>query len=111
MTATPVVEKTQVDEDGSGISVHDIASWMHHESLTLVVENDWVNGIFDDHGGLVQMMTCERSQESLQLACHMLEGTICHLFKRCGDPRRRWDACTHEYVLKDQMQSTTAMVL
>merc|ERR1711959_431511 len=68
----------------------DTSRWMHHQSLTLVVENDWVNGIFDDHGGLVQMMTCDRSHESLELACHMLEGTICHLFNRCGDPLNRW---------------------
>jgi len=98
-------------EDPSGFNVNDIASWMHHQSLTLVVENDWVNGIFDDHGGLVQMMTCDRSQESLELACHMLEGTICHLFNRCGDPQRRWDACAHEYVLKDTMMSTATKLM
>jgi len=89
----------------------DVSSWMHHQSLTLVVENDWVNGILDDHGGLVQMMTCDRSQESLQLACHMIESTICHIFNRCGDPWRRWDTCHHEYVLTDQMQSATLKVL
>lgn len=98
-------------EDPDGFNVHDIASWMHHQSLTLVVENDWVNGIFDDHGGLVQMMTCDRSQESLELACHMLEGTICHIFNRCGDPQRRWDACAHEYVLKDTMMSTATKLM
>lgn len=97
--------------DRSMDPVDDLSSWMHHQSLSLVVENDWVNGIFDDHGGLVQMMTCDRSEESLQLACHMLEGTICHLFNRCGDMRQRWTACAHEYVLKDQMQSTTLHVL
>jgi lipase ATG15 len=89
----------------------DLSNWMHHQSLTLLVENDWVNGIFDDHGGLVQMMTCDRSQESLELACHMLEGTICHIFDRCGDPRRRFDSCAHEYVLKDTLQSKTFEVL
>lgn len=89
----------------------DVASWMHHQSLTLVVENDWVNGIFDDHGGLVQMMTCDRSQESLELACHMLEGTICHIFNRCGDSRNRWESCTHEYVLKDTVTTTATKVL
>lgn len=97
--------------DRSMEHVDDLSSWMHHQSLSLVVENDWVNGIFDDHGGLVQMMTCDKSEESLQLACHMLEGTICHLFNRCGDMRQRWTACAHEYVLKDQMQSTTVHVL
>merc|ERR1712151_1055949 len=28
--------------------VSDQTSWMHHESPTLKVENDWVNGVFDD---------------------------------------------------------------
>jgi hypothetical protein len=89
----------------------DAARWMHHQSLTLVVEDDWVNGIFDDHGGLVQMMTCDRSQEALELACHMLEGTICHLYDRCGDPLNRWESCTHEYVLKDTVMTTGAKAL
>jgi len=92
--------------DGPLADSSDISSWMHHESLTLIVENDWVNRIFDDHGGLVQMMTCDRSQESLELACHMLEGTICHIFDRCGDPLQRWDRCTHEYALKDTIKDT-----
>ncbi|CAK0838586.1 unnamed protein product [Prorocentrum cordatum] len=86
-----------------------ISNWMHHQSLTLVVENDWVNGIFDDHGGLVQMMTCDRSEESLQLGCHMLEGTICHLLSSCGDVHGRFTACSHEFLtdMNDQGQSTS----
>jgi len=102
--------KTDDEQQASGAGA-DASRWMHHQSLTLVVENDWVNGIFDDHGGMVQMMTCDRSQESLELACHMLEGTICHLYNRCGDPLNRWEACTHEYVLKDTVKTTATKVL
>eukprot|EP00929_Paragymnodinium_shiwhaense_P091773 TRINITY_DN51676_c0_g1_i1.p1 TRINITY_DN51676_c0_g1~~TRINITY_DN51676_c0_g1_i1.p1 ORF type:complete len:1130 (+),score=227.18 TRINITY_DN51676_c0_g1_i1:70-3459(+) len=91
--------------------ITDASSWIHHESLTMIVENDFVNGIFDGHGGLVQTMTCDRSKESVQMACHMLEGTVCHLFNRCGDPWRRWDHCAHEFVLKDEISRTTAKVI
>ena len=28
-------------------------NWIHHQSVTIVVDNDWVNAIFDDHGGMV----------------------------------------------------------
>lgn len=102
---------TGVEAGESENHAYDVSKWMHHKSLTLVVENDWVNGIFDDHGGLVQMMTCDRSHESLELACHMLEGTICHLFNRCGDPLNRWNTCLHEYVLKDTVKTTATKVL
>lgn len=85
-------------------------NWLHHQSVSLLVENDWVNGIFDNHGGLVQMMSCERSEESLQLACHMLEGTICHLLRRCGDPRGRWQACRHHFDLHSQISDTARTV-
>jgi len=71
--------------------------WMHHESVTIVVEHDWVNHIFDAHGGLVQMLECERKEQSLLVSCHMLEGTICHLMKRCGDYRHRWHSCVHDF--------------
>ena len=71
--------------------------WMHHESVTLVVEHDWVNNMFDDHGGLVQMIECDRKEQAVMTACHMLEGTICHLLKRCGDHRERWQTCEHGF--------------
>jgi len=110
-----LAERSRAKDDqqgsGPGGDNHDVSRWMHHQSLTLVVENDWVNGIFDDHGGLVQMMTCDRSQEDVLFACHMLEGTICHIFDHCGDPRKRWDACTHEYNLKEFVNTTATKVL
>jgi len=84
--------------------------WMHHESLTMVVENDWVNHIFDEHGGLVQMMECELKQQAIVAACHMLEGTICHLLRRCGDHRHRWDTCEHEFDVHGSISSTVQTV-
>mmetsp|Transcript_17962 Transcript_17962/g.50898 ORF Transcript_17962/g.50898 Transcript_17962/m.50898 type:complete len:648 (+) Transcript_17962:3-1946(+) len=94
-----------------GATGKDAASWMHHQSLTLMVENDWINGIVDDHGGLVQMMTCDRPNEAVSMACHAIEGTICHIFSRCGDPLRRWASCTHEYVIKDYLISKLVKML
>ena len=76
---------------------HSRHMWMHHESVTLVVEHDWVNNMFDDHGGLVQMIECDRKEQAVMTACHMLEGTICHLLKRCGDHRERWQTCEHGF--------------
>jgi len=102
--------RTQDKEEASGEN-SDLSSWMHHQSLTLRVENDWVNGIFDDHGGLVQMMMCDRSHQSLQLACHMLEGTICHIYKRCGDPLGRWYDCAHNFLMEGEVRSTAERMI
>eukprot|EP00397_Hematodinium_sp_SG-2012_P002639 GEMP01002647.1.p1 GENE.GEMP01002647.1~~GEMP01002647.1.p1 ORF type:complete len:1022 (+),score=168.47 GEMP01002647.1:228-3293(+) len=67
--------------------------WLHHEQTTVVVEGDWINNAFDEHGGMVQKIGCEHPEMALMGGCHMLEGTICHFLKHCGDPRHRWSSC------------------
>jgi len=67
--------------------------WLHHEQSTVVVEGDWINNAFDDHGGLVQKVGCEHPDMSFLGGCHMIEGTACHLLKHCGDKRKRWSSC------------------
>jgi len=70
---------------------------LHKKSVSLVFEGDWIQH-FDSHGGLVQTMMCDRSEESVQLACHMLEGAICHILRHCGDQSQRFASCHHEYM-------------
>jgi len=74
------------------------ASWVHHEQITIVVEGDFINNSFDDHGGMVQTLQCAEPDLSLQMACHMLEGTMCHILRHCGDPRGRWTHCEWEFT-------------
>jgi len=75
--------------------IGDIA--VHRRSVTLKFEGDWVQH-FDEHGGLVQTMSCDRSHQGVQLACHMLEGAVCHLVRHCGDSEQRFASCSHEYA-------------
>lgn len=36
---------------------------------------------------------CDLSNKSHQNACHLLEGTICHILEHCGDHRHRFLGC------------------
>lgn len=36
---------------------------------------------------------CEKEDKAHQNACHLLEGTICHLLEHCGDRQHRFDSC------------------
>lgn len=47
--------------------------------------------------GLVQNILCDRPEKSHQNACHLLEGTICHLLKHCGDDKGRFYNCTFDF--------------
>jgi len=69
---------------------------VHTRSVSLVVEGDWVQN-FDGHGGLVQTMSCDQTQKSVVIGCHLLEGAICHLLRHCGDQAQRFAACQHDY--------------
>lgn len=69
---------------------------LHKRSLSLVVEGDWIQH-FDQHGGLVQTMSCDDEDKSLAVGCHILEGAVCHLINHCGDAAGRFATCTHEF--------------
>merc|ERR1711957_78993 len=81
-----------------------------HESLVLVNEGDWVANAFDSQAGMVQKVGCDRSLagDRLHLACHMLEGTICHLLHHCGDHRHRWHKCNYTYDADLQRERSRA---
>lgn len=87
--------KHQTHNSASGRETGDTA--VHQKSVTLKFEGDWVQH-FDEHGGLVQTMSCDRSHQGVQLACHMLEGAVCHLLRHCGDADQRFASCSHEYA-------------
>ena len=53
----------------------------------------------DRQVGLVQQIQCEKPSQAHLNACHVLEGTICHLLKHCGDQRNRFDECEFSYDL------------
>lgn len=40
---------------------------------------------------------CDLSNKSHQNACHLLEGTICHLLEHCGDHRHRFLGCQYSF--------------
>jgi len=88
--------KHQLQQDAGGRRPGNTA--VHQRSVTLKFEGDWVQH-FDEHGGLVQTMSCDRSHQGVQLACHMLEGAICHLLRHCGDHEQRFSSCSHEYAM------------
>jgi len=73
-------------------------SALHRRSVSVVFEGDWVQH-FDEHGGLVQTMTCDQSAsvKSIAVGCHLLEGAIAHLLWHCGDHAQRFESCAHEY--------------
>lgn len=51
----------------------------------------------DEQVGLVQSMLCDRSDKAHQNACHLLEGTICHLLNHCGDHQNRFVNCSFDF--------------
>ncbi|CAD7925903.1 unnamed protein product [Amoebophrya sp. A120] len=61
--------------------------FVHHETLNILVEDDWINNVFDEHGGLLQQIGCDYPNRSMYLSCHLLESVINHLYKSCGEDR------------------------
>ena len=55
-------------------------SGVHHQTTSILVESDWINQIFDEHGGLVQKVACELPGMNMYMSCHCPEGTVAHLF-------------------------------
>lgn len=83
--------------DGSWHRVN--ASALHHRSVSVVTELDWIP-LLDRQVGLVQKVLCERPELAHLHACHVLEGTVCHLLTHCGDHRRRFSGCSFSYDLR-----------
>jgi len=49
--------------------------------------------------GLVQKIICDKEEKAHQNACHLLEGTICHILQHCGDVHERFTDCNFTYDL------------
>jgi len=80
------------------ISPHNaVGHAVHQRSISVIVEGDWIQN-FDGHGGLVQTMGCDQTRKTVAVGCHLVEGTICHLLRHCGDEAGRFSSCRHEYA-------------
>jgi len=69
---------------------------MHHHSVAVVTEFDMITQV-DRQVGLVQNILCDHEGKAHQNACHMLEGTICHLLEHCGDDKGRFAGCEYDF--------------
>lgn len=86
--------------------VHDIGGTtikvnranLHHLSVAVIPEYDPVTMI-DAQAGMIQKISCDTPHLSMQLSCHMLEGTICNLLEHCGDARGRISSCKFEHKI------------
>ncbi|TMW57046.1 hypothetical protein Poli38472_002971 [Pythium oligandrum] len=71
---------------------------LHHRSVTVVPEYDPIT-LIDAQAGMIQKISCNTPHLSMQLSCHMLEGTLCNLLEHCGDARNRIASCKFEHKI------------
>ncbi|OQR80755.1 transmembrane protein [Achlya hypogyna] len=100
--------------------VHDIAGEgsvvdrrrLHHLSTCVIPEAPEYDPItmIDTQSGLIQRITCDSSHLSMQLSCHMNEGTLCNLVQHCGDHRGRFAACDFEHRVSTLSEDLFEMV-
>ena len=84
------------NSDGNVIKIRNKAQ-MDHQSLAIVTAFDLVTQI-DQQVGLIQNVQCDHQDKAVHTsACHLLEGTICHLLKHCGDPKGRFMTCESQF--------------
>ncbi|KAI9905524.1 hypothetical protein PsorP6_014024 [Peronosclerospora sorghi] len=69
---------------------------LHHRNVAVVPEYDPITMI-DAQAGMIQKISCDTPHLSMQLSCHMLEGTLCNLVEHCGAPRGRVASCRFEH--------------
>ena len=87
-----------LNSDGSLHRLDNSNGALHHQSVAVVTEYDVITQV-DTQVGLVQRIQCDKKSQAHQNACHLLEGTICHLLEHCGDPRGRFQSCEYTYDL------------
>jgi hypothetical protein len=78
--------------DGSQIKI--VSNDLHGQSVAVVTEYDWVS-LVDEQVALVQKISCDKPESGMFMACHLIEGTICHLINNCGDDR--FDGCDYDF--------------
>jgi len=69
---------------------------LHDQSVAVLTDSDWIPQV-DQQVGLIQKIMCDASDKSHQNACHLLEGTICHLMRHCGDDKDRFVDCSFSF--------------
>ncbi len=78
--------------DGSQVKI--VSNDLHGQSVAVVTEYDWVS-LVDEQVALVQKISCDKPESGMFMACHLIEGTICHLINNCGDDR--FDGCDYDF--------------
>jgi hypothetical protein len=73
----------------------------HHQTISVLAENDWVSQVFDTHGGLVQRITCSTDHMAI-VGCHMIENTVCNLLRHCGTEVRSGVSVDHDTLSHSQ---------
>ncbi|RLO11960.1 hypothetical protein DYB28_011286, partial [Aphanomyces astaci] len=53
---------------------------------------------------VVSSITCDTPHLSMQLSCHMIQGTLCNLLQHCGDDRGRFSSCQFEHRITSLSQ-------
>lgn len=59
----------------------------------------------------MQKILCDTPEKAHQNACHLLEGTICHLLKHCGDEQNRFSDCEFSFNINAILPSVIALVM
>ncbi|CAH0520320.1 unnamed protein product [Peronospora belbahrii] len=83
---------------------------LHHRNVAVVPEYDPITMI-DAQAGMIQKISCDTPHLSMQLSCHMLEGTICNLVEHCGSARRRISSCLFEHNIAGATEDMIPRVL
>lgn len=83
---------------------------LHHRNFAVVPEYDPITMI-DAQAGMTQKISCDTQHLSMQLSCHMLEGTICNLVEHCGSPRRRISSCHFKHNIAGATEDMLPRVL
>ncbi|KAG1696572.1 hypothetical protein DVH05_018265 [Phytophthora capsici] len=93
-----------------GMSMKVDRASLHHRNFAVVPEYDPVTMI-DAQAGMTQKISCDTPHLSMQLSCHMLEGTLCNLVEHCGSDRRRISSCLFEHNIAGATEDMLPRVL
>jgi hypothetical protein len=93
-----------------GMSMKVDRASLHHKNFAVVPEYDPITMI-DAQAGMIQKISCDTPHLSMQLSCHMLEGTLCNLVEHCGSARRRISSCLFEHNIAGATEDMLPRVL
>ncbi|KAL4141300.1 hypothetical protein PRNP1_014421 [Phytophthora ramorum] len=93
-----------------GMSTKVDRTSLHHRNFAVVPEYDPITMI-DAQAGMTQKISCDTPHLSMQLSCHMLEGTLCNLVEHCGSARHRISSCLFEHNIAGATEDVLLRVL